>query len=214
MDKYDLFKSLSEIDDDALLAAEGSDLPRKKHPYIKILAACLMLVLCIGGFFYHLRNADSSRSPSLFSIVAYAENGVLEEYTLHSSFLNSGGTDENIFGVDVPLFDFTLQPSRMAEDPEEYTFFDFRVSVSIEGKSKKEIQRHVLVGYSGPAVGSDVPYQYFVLGWFEEDTVMTITFSDAKTGDLLEEHTVLVQPLTDSQTYRITVTNITTHEQK
>lgn len=214
MDKYDLYKSFSEIDDDTLLDAEGSDIPRRKHPFIKIIAACLLLVLSLAGYFHFFHFAGADRSGSLFSIVAHAENGVLEEYTLNSSFLNSGGTDENIFGVDVPLFDFTLQPSRMAENPEEYTFFDFRVSVSIEGKSKKEIQRHVLVGYSGPVAGSDAPYEYFVLGWFEEDTVMTITISDAKTGDILEEHTVLVQPLTDSQAYQITVTEIKSYEKK
>lgn len=214
MDKYDLYKSFSEIDDDTLLDAESSDIPRRKHPFIKIIAACLLLVLSLAGYFHFFHFAGADRGGSLFSIVAHAENGVLEEYTLNSSFLNSGGTDENIFGVDVPLFDFTLQPSRMAENPEEYTFFDFRVSVSIEGKSKKEIQRHVLVGYSGPVVGSDAPYEYFVLGWFEEDTVMTITISDAKTGDILEEHTVLVQPLTDSQAYQITVTEIKSYEKK
>ena len=210
MNRNDLYKSFTEVDDDALLRTELPHTTRRAHPHIRMIAASLALVLCLVGISFLLK-PDSSKEDtfSWFVITAYAADGGLEELGSNDGFFNSGGTGEPLFGVDAPLFRFTVKPANWEERQEAYS--SFVITVSCNGKIVDSLNDHVLVTHLLPAPGSDAPYECEIVGWFEEATDILITVSDKETGTLIEEQTVHVCYSPDSQAYQLTVTNVQTN---
>lgn len=211
MNRDDLYKSFSEVDDDALLRTELRHTTQRAHPRMRFIAASLALVLCLFGISF-LFNPDRSKVDtfSWFVITAYAADGDLEELGLNDGFFNSGGTGEPLFGVDAPLFRFTVKPANWEESQEIYS--SFVITVSCNGKIIDSLNDHVLVTHLIPVPGSDAPYECEIVGWFEEATDIIITVSDKETGTLIEEQTVNVCYSPDSQAYQLTVTNVQTND--
>ncbi len=210
MDKHDLYRSFCEVDDNTLLETENPPATHRKTFFIKMIAACLTLTLGVLGIYYHFSPVDPNRNvSSWFVITAYAEDGDMEELSLNEGFFNSGGSGEALFGVDVPLFNFKIQPTEREEGKEKYARFD--ISVSYNGKEVGVGDDHVVVSHLIPVPGSNASYEYEVVGWFEDATNITITVTNSDTGILIEELTVHVQPLEDSQTYQLTVIEVKTY---
>lgn len=214
MDKYDLFNSLNEIDDSTLLHTEQPHKSRIKYPVIKAIAACLALVICGLGLYFHFSKTDPSNpSAPWFGITAYAENGVKEELHLNCSFANSYKSETNLFGNDKPVFSFDVHPKKVAEQ-DDFPFNDWEIFVSYNGKKLDcRGDDHIMIAYTMPAVGYPGSPGYTVFGQFDEPTTLITSIFDRNTGSLLEEHTVHIQPLTDSEMYELTVLEIKTYYQ-
>lgn len=194
-----------------MLRTEFRHTMHRTHSRMSFIAASLALVLCLFGISF-LFNPDSSKDNtfSWFVITAYAADGDLEELGLNDGFFNSGGTGEPLFGVDAPLFRFTVKPANWEDNQAAYS--SFIITVSCNGKIIDSFDDHVLVMHKLPVPGSDAPYECEIVGWLEEPTDIIITISDKETGALIEEQTVNVRYSSDSQAYQLTVTNVQTNE--
>lgn len=217
MDKFDLFNSLNEIDDATLLSTEQSHKRRIKYPLIKAIAACLALVICGLGLYFHLRKpAPCDTTAPWFGITAYAENGVMEELQLNCSFANSYESKTNIFGNEKPLFNFDIKPKKVAGDQESFSIYNCDIFVSYNGKTLDfRGDDHIRVAYTTTAVGyPGYPSSpgYSVFGWFDEPTTLIISISHCDTGELLEKYSVLVTPTPETENYELTVLEIQTFE--
>ena len=146
MTEKELYQILGEIDPVMIEAAA----PDAKTRKIKIscskwiaVAACFALVLltCV----LPLRESPEGTVASLFTITARAADGEKIELEYGSYLLNSG-SQGNIFGVDMPTFNFTILPSDLENN--EAVFSRFNISVSYKFLNNKHIlpQRETLSG--------------------------------------------------------------------
>lgn len=217
MNRNDLYRSFSEVDDETLMRTEIRHTPHRLRPRLRLMVAALALVLCCGGILFWLTFDKPKDDPSSwFVITAYAtDSGDLTELGLNDACFNSGGTGENIFHVDVPVFSFTLSPANWGgnSNKSEKTYADFDVTVSYNGNMVDPKDKHIIVGLLYPTPGTDAPvrYGYEVLGWFEEPTDITISITDKDSGDLVEELTVNVKYIADSQAYQLTLIEVKTN---
>lgn len=206
MNRYDLYRSFGEIDDEILLRSEARRAPRRLRAVIRAAAAMLALALCAFGVSRALRSGETEAAASWFVVTARAEDGALTPLGPEDWCLNSGGGDGNIFGVDVPLFDLVLTPACWEEDKAAY--FKLDASLSYNGNTVGAGDGHVGLTHSFPAPGADEPARYGVVGWFEEPTDLTVTFTDRESGAVVETLTINVTPAEDLEGYRLTVTEI------
>ena len=213
MDKYDLFNSLSEIDDETLLSTEQPRPNRIKYPLIKALAACLALVICGFGLYFHFRKpTPGDASAPWFGITAYAENGVKEELQLNCGFANSYESKTNIFGNEKPLFNFDIHPKKATEQ-DDFPLNDWEIIVSYNDKNVDiRGDDHIFIAYTMPAAGYSGSPGYSILGQFDKPTTLNIRISDRNTGELLEKYSVHVKPMPETENYELTVLEIETYE--
>lgn len=213
MNRNDLYKSFTEVDDDALLRTELRRKTHHTHPRMRVIAASLALILCLFGISF-LFTPDNTKggNSSWFVITAYAADGELEELELNDGFFNSVDTEgvDTMFGVDAPLFSFVVKPANW--DGNQETYSSFSITISCNGKIVDSLDDHVAVTHLYPVPGSDAPYECQVVGWLEEPTDITISIYDKNTGDLIEEQIVNVCYTPESQAYQLTVTNVQTND--
>lgn len=212
MNKNDLFKSIGEIDEQTLHITECYR-PRKTNYLIGLIAASLAIICTVFGFLYFRSPDTSDRSaPNLFVITAQAVGGEWGELGLNNGFFNSGPSNDALFDTDFPLFDFIIEPT----NPEygQDTFWNCSIVISYNGVVCDSLEDdHLHVFYLIPGNGSGASYKYNIVGWFEEETDMTITITDRdRGGEVIEEFTVNVCYVADSQAYRLTVTDIRTND--
>lgn len=213
MNRNDLYRSFNEVDDEVLLQTELPSAAHRTHSYIKVIAASLALIICIAGISFLFRpNEPNSEPSSLFVLKAYAVDGNLTELGENDGCFNSGGSDEGLFDVDVPLFDFIIEPSDMGDGVD--TFLNCDIVISYNGVVCDSLEDdHVSVSYLIPTNGAGARYKYHIWGWFEEETDLTITITDRERGDeVIEEFTVNVCYVEESEAYRLTVTNVRTND--
>lgn len=214
MDKFDLFNSLNEIDDATLLSTEQPHRRTIKRPVIKAIAACLALVICGLGLYFHFRNPAADTTAPWFGITAHAENGVMEELHLNCSIANSYESKTNIFGNDKPVFNFDVHPKKGAEQ-DDFPLNDWDILVSYNDKNVDiRGDDHIFIAYTMPAAGYSGSPGYSVLGQFDAPTTLTISISDRNTGEILEEYSLHVKPMPETDNYELTVLEIKTYEQK
>ncbi len=209
MNKNDLYKSLGEVDDDLLIRTETKHKNKQMSPFIHILAASLAFVIGVAGLYFLFNSSNpSNRSSSWFVITAYADNGEMTELEINDGYFNSGGTGESIFNTDVPLFDFSLNPAKWQGNQDTYSHF--KVAVSYNGKAAGVKDEHITVVHSIPRPGSNEPYTYQILGWFEEPTDIVISITNKTSGIIVEEIIVNVCYTPELEAYKLTVTKIDT----
>ena len=214
MDKFDLFNSLNEIDDATLLSTEQPHRRIIKRPVIKAIAACLALVICGLGLYFHFRKPAADTTAPWFGITAYAENGVMEELHLNCGFANSYKSETNIFGNDKPVFNFDVHPKKVAKQ-DDFPLNDWDIIVSYNDKNVDiRGDDHIFIAYTMPAAGYPGSPGYSVLGQFDAPMTLTISISDRNTGELLEKYSVHVKPMPETENYELTVLEIKTYEQK
>lgn len=214
MNKETLFKSIGQIDEQTLIETE-SYRKKPRTRVVRLIAASLAIVLMVFGFSY-LFPKDQPTQPlsSWFVITAQAAEGDWNELVLNDGYFNSSGTNQSIsiFPADVPLFNFVVEPASF--DNNESIYSKFSVSVSYNNRTVDSLDDHVVVYNIIPLVGSNGAYGYEVTGWFEETTDVKVTIIDKNTGDLVEEITVNVKPQQGESVYKLTVTNVETHDVK
>ncbi len=185
---------------------------RKKNPWVKwvSIAACLSLIVMgsVLSFLFHSPERPQNGIVSYFVITAHAANGESTELGLEDSCLNSGPLQGNIFGVDMPMFNFSVRPSDLNNNESLYSRFD--ISISYNGKVVGDKDEHIIVGYLIPTPSSNEPWSYSISGWFTESTDIVITVTDRESREIVETITVNVRYVVDLREYELKITNLDT----
>lgn len=184
---------------------------RKKKTWVKwvSIAACLSLILMGGIFGNMLRSPDNGNNIlSYFVITAHAANGELTELGIADGCFNSGTAGGNIFGVDMPIFNFSVKPTDFKSNEALYERFD--ISVSYNGTPVKDKDKHVQVAYLIPIPPSDEPWSYSISGWFTEPTDILVTITDKESKEVTERITVSVKYIADRGGYELKITGLDT----
>ena len=208
--------ALGNVDENYIDEAVNYTPKRKKNTWVKwvSIAACLSLIV-LGGIFGNLfRSPDTPDVPennimSYFTLTAYAANGESTNLNFSGSCINSGKPKYNLFGHDMPLFHFNVEPSDLKNNEGVYERFDIAISYNgtlVDGKDE-----HILVGYvANVHRPTSKPYAYSVLGWFKEPTDVIVTITDKESKMVVEEITVNVKFDADRQEYELKITNFDT----
>lgn len=190
---------------------------RKKNTWIKwvSIAACLSLIVMGGVFGNVFRSPDThdngNNIMSHFMITAHAANGESTELSVASSCFSSGEPKSNIFGVDMPTFNFSVRPSDLKSNENVYMRFD--ISISYNGTPVKDKDEHILVAYIASAHSSQT-WGYSIIGWFTEPTDVVVTITDKESKAVVEEITVNVKYDANRQEYELKITNLDTEYAK
>ncbi len=208
MNNFDILEALNNVDDECLVNAKiNSDVKGKGFRRLKWIgmAACFMLVLlvCI------LPMVDFSDSPGyqpMLALTVYAADGTENSMILDHSFLNSGISGENIFGKEVPTFEFYVAPV------EHGAFDQYDIEISYTGKAVGDKDEHIRLLYVVPAQGIEGVGRYCIVGWFEEETDITVSLKDRESGEIVETMIVNVLYSEADEAYRMTLVYLYTIE--
>ena len=217
MKKKNISDALNNIDFDMVEDVYESTKAKKKKPkssWIKwgAMAACLCL-LVMGGIFGNLfRSPNAPDVPeyniiSFFTITAHAANGETKVLNVTDSFVSSGEPKYNMFGHNIPLFSFDVEPSDLKSNEAVYQRFD--ISISYNGTPVKNKDEHIMVAYLASAHTSQT-YGYTIFGWFTEPTDVVVTITDKESKAVVEEITVNVKYDANLQEYELKLTNLDT----
>jgi len=206
--------ALGNVDESYLDEATSYTPKKKKNTFQKwvSIAACLSLILTggiIGSLFLSPDGTDDGIS-SYFVISTLAADGEAKELSVASSCFNSGPAQGNIFGVDMPIFNFDVKPSSLKNNEAIYDRFDISVSyngvtVGMEGK----IDEHIMIGYYFSTLDPN-ERGYFVSGWFTEPTDVIVHILDKDSREIVEAYTIHVVYLEDRQEYELKITDLNT----
>ena len=217
MKKENISDALNNIDFDMIEDVYESTKAKKKNtksPWLKwgAIAACLSLVV-MGGIFGNLfRSPNAPDVPennimSFFTITAHAANGETKVLNVSDSFVSSGEPKYNMFGHNIPLFSFDVEPSDLKSNEAVYQRFD--ISISYNGTPVKNKDEHIMVAYLASAHTSQT-YGYTIFGWFTEPTDILINIVEKDSREIVETITVNVKYFADKQEYELELTNLTT----
>ena len=217
MKKENISNALNNIDFDMIEDVYESTKAKKKKlksSWIKwgAIAACLCL-LVMGGIFGNLfRSPNAPDVPenniiSFFTITAHAANGETKVLNVSDSFVSSGEPKYNMFGHNIPLFSFDVEPSDLKSNEAVYQRFD--ISISYNGSPVKNKDEHIMVAYLASAHTSQT-YGYTIFGWFTEPTDVVVTITDKESKAVVEEITVNVKYDANLQEYELKLTYLDT----
>ena len=217
MKKENISDALNNIDFDMIEDVYESTKAKKKQlksSWIKwgAIAACLCL-LVMGGIFGNLfRSPNAPDVPenniiSFFTITAHAANGETKVLNVSDSFVSSGEPKYNMFGHNIPLFSFDVEPSDLKSNEAVYQRFD--ISISYNGTPVKNKDEHIMVAYLASAHTSQT-YGYTIFGWFTEPTDVVVTITDKESKAVVEEITVNVKYDANLQEYELKLTYLDT----
>ena len=219
MKKENISDALNNIDFDMIEDVYESTKAKKKKPkssWIKwgAIAACLCL-LVMGGILGNLfHSPDTPDVPqksitSYFVITAHAANGESTELSISSSCFNSGEAKSNIFGNDMPTFNFSVSPSALKSNEAIYERFDISISYNGTTVTVTDKDEHISIAYLASAHSSQT-YGYSIIGWFTEPTDILINIVEKDSREIVETITVNVTYFADKQEYELKITNLTT----
>lgn len=215
MTSEQIYRELGGIDP-ALVAqaAPGEKITKKRHQWIKwVAAAACLTLMAAGGILWRWQQTPEKpvetvgRVTSYFTITAMAADGEVKDLGVHSSCFNSSASKENVFGVDMPLFNFEVRPTDLKNNEVLYRRFD--IAVSYNGKLAQGKDEHVMVGFAGYRDGP-AAWAYFVSGWFTEPTELLIQIVDRESRQIVETIAVMVTYHAERQGYDLEITNLTT----
>ncbi len=198
---------------------EAAGYTKKRTSLIKwvSVAACLALIAAGGILFTILGSlgVPTDNIKSYFVITAHAANEEYKDLDMSDNFSNSGllssGTPQtNIFGHDIPLFNFEVRPSSLKDNETMYARFDVSIyygGVLVEGKDE-----HIRIAFVASKNNPLVAYSVF--GWFTEPTDVEIVITDKESGALVETITLHVNYLSDIEQYELKVTKLYTEYSK
>ena len=221
MKKENISDALNNIDFDMVEDVYESTKQKKKSNkslWLKwgAIAACLSLIV-MGGIFGNLfHSPDTPDVPennimSFFAITAHAANGETKVLNVSDSFVSSGEPKYNMFGHNIPLFSFDVEPSDLKSNEAVYQRFD--ISISYNGTPVKNKDEHIMVAYLASAHTSQT-YGYTIFGWFTEPTDVIVTITDKESKAVVEEMTVNVKYDANRQEYELKLTNLDTEYEK
>ena len=215
MTSEQIYRELGGIDP-ALVAqaAPGEKITKKRYQWIKwVAAAACLTLMSAGGILWRWQQTPEKpvetgdRVTSYFTITAMAADGEVKDLGVHSSCFNSSASKENVFGVDMPLFNFEVRPTDLKNNEVLYRRFD--IAVSYNGKLAQGKDEHVMVGFVGYRDGP-AAWAYFVSGWFTEPTELLIQIIDKESRQIVETIAVMVTYHAERQGYDLEITNLTT----
>ena len=215
MKKENISDALNNIDFDMVEDVYESTKQQKKSNkslWLKwgAIAACLSLVV-MGGIFGNLfRSPNAPDVPennimSFFTITAHAANGETKVLNVSDSFVSSGEPKYNMFGHNIPLFSFDVEPSDLKSNEAVYQRFD--ISISYNGTPVKNKDEHIMVAYLASAHTSQT-YGYTIFGWFTEPTDIYVTLTDKETNEVVDERIVSVKYNAEQEKYDLQITKI------
>ena len=220
MTNKNIYRSLGGLDPELVAKAAPVEKVQKnkKNAWVKwvSMAACLCLIIMGGvlGNLFRSPDVPENNIMSYFVITAYAANGESTELSVADSCFNSSGTpQDNIFGVDMPLFNFLVSPSDLKNNEAIYERFDISVSYNgtlVGGKDEYVMDEHVMITYLISTTNPDEPWAYSILGWFTEPTDIIVQILDKESREIMETITVNVKYLADKQEYELELKNLTT----
>lgn len=221
MKKENISDALNNIDFDMVEDVYESTKQKKKSNkslWLKwgAIAACLSLIV-MGGIFGNLfHSPDTPDVPennimSFFAITAHAANGETKVLNVSDSFVSSGEPKYNMFGHNIPLFSFDVEPSDLKSNEAVYQRFD--ISISYNGTPVKNKDEHIMVAYLASAHTSQT-YGYTIFGWFTEPTDVIVTITDKESKAVVEEMTVNVKYDANRQEYELKLTSLDTEYAK
>lgn len=180
---------------------------KKSRVWLKwgALAACLSLIVA-GVIFGDIFRSPDNSIVSYFVISAHAANGDLTDLGVDEKCFNSIMPQENVFGVQMPLFNFFVRPSGMKGN-EEYSRFD--IIVSYNGIRVEDQDEHILVSYIISEEKFDDPWVYSVSGWFDKPTNIIVDIVDKDSREIVETTTVNVKFDADRNGYDLEIVNLT-----
>ena len=220
MTNKEFYREMGNIDPDLIEAAAPAEKVQKKNTNAWVkwvsIAACLSLIV-MGGIFgnlFHSPNTPDNGNNilSYFVITAHAANGESTELGLADSCFNSGTAEGNAFGVDMPLFNFSVKPTDLKNNEALYERFD--INISYNGTPIKDKDEHVQVAYLIPVQPSDEPWSYSIMGWFEEPTDIVVTIIDRESEAIVEKITVNVKYDAERQEYELKIVSLDTEYTK
>ena len=189
----------------------------KRKTWIKwaSVAACVSLIFASALLLHIFRSPDTSGEhgpiTSYFVITALAADGEPTDLTLNNGFLNSvPAQGENIFGVDMPLFNFSVTPSDLNNNETIYERFDISISYNGSTVTVTDKDEHIFIAYIYNRNSSGGACAWSVMGWFTEPTDVIVHIIDKETRAIVETITVNVNYLANKQEYELKVTNLTT----
>ena len=223
MKKENISDALNNIDFDMIEDVYESTKAKKKKPkssWIRwgAIAACLCL-LVMGGILGNLfHSPDTPDVPqksitSYFVITAHAANGESTELSISSSCFNSGEAKSNIFGNDMPTFNFSVSPSALKSNEAIYERFDISISYNGTTVAVTDKDEHISIAYLA-SVHSSQTYGYSIIGWFTEPTDVVVTITDKESRAVVEEISVNVKYDANRQEYELKLTNLDTEYAK
>ena len=210
---------LGKVDEKYIKEADPEVKSKRKAPaWTKwvAMAACLSLIIAGGLFGNIFHSPDTPDVPennimSFFAITAHAANGETKVLNVSDSFVSSGEPKYNMFGHNIPLFSFDVEPSDLKSNEAVYQRFD--ISISYNGTPVKNKDEHIMVAYLASAHTSQT-YGYTIFGWFTEPTDVVVTIADKESKAVVEEMTVNVKYDANRQEYELKLTNLDTEYAK
>jgi len=215
MTENKLQRAINGIDEKYLQEAATYVKTKKKSVWVKWVsfAACLA-VIATGGILIKLLGSLGVPTDSInsyFVITAHAANEESKDLDMsdnfsNSGFLSSGTSQVNIFGHNIPLFNFDVRPSSLKDNETMYARFDVSVyygGVLVDGKDE-----HIRVAFV--ASKNNPLIAYSVIGWFTEPTDVEIVITDRETQSVVETITLNVRYLSDTEQYELKVTKLDT----
>ncbi len=182
---------------------------QKKTAWVKwgAVAACFTLLLSLF-FLPRLLTPESEREGLGFVITAYAADGSTNELKPNQNIFSSvvPGQEQNIFGVDMPLFHFVVEPAAWSNIDDLTRGYE--LDILCNGKPIAEMEDHVWVGVlftDGPERSTS---RYFVTGWFTEPTNLKIRIKNSESGELLETLFVRVTYSEEERAYDLLLTDL------
>ena len=207
-------EAFGNIPEDLVSEAVTYKSTSKKKSFIKwgAIAACLCLLVMGGAFGNLFRSPDVPNNGnnilSYFVITAHAANGESTELGIAEGCFNSGTSEGNVFGVDMPIFNFSVKPTDLKSNEALYERFD--ISISYNGNPVKDKDEHVQVAFLIPIQPSNEPWSYSIIGWFTEPTDIFVTITDKESKAVVEEITVRVSYDANRQEYELKIINLDT----
>ena len=151
-------------------------------------------------------NITDDVDPPTFVIKTLSSSGAPIELGLRESCFNSVDLPENMFGVDMPLFSFSVRPYGSNSIKDVYSHYDIFVSynnVKVEGQDE-----HINVAYVTPMPDSKESGYYSVSGWFTEPTEITVKIINKYTKNIVDWIIVKVSYLESMEEYELEIVNI------
>lgn len=221
MNRFDLFRSIGEVDEKLLARSEVRD---RRRPGRSVWVTAASFALCIGilGLALMLTGTPghSSGAPTTprFFISAYAEDGSLMNLSQNDRCNTGLPTDKNRFDTDYPMFCFYLNHGNW--DKEKQLGENVEIVVSYNGNvvwmgGAQDPHLQLYYNTTDDPFLSDL-YLEKVVGWFAEPTDLVFAVQKTLWGAdgrpektiTLETFTVNVCYIARTNNYRLTVTDV------
>ncbi len=211
MTSKNIHKALGGLDPQLVLKAapsgEHKQVKGQKAAWVKwgAAAACFVLAfsMCILPM---LDFSESSEPRSMLSLTVYASDGTENGMEIDQSYLNSSFFDQNIFGKDVPVFEFYVAPVEYGEDGDIFERYD--IEISYNGKIADEDDEHIRLLFAVPQEGIYGIGRYGIIGWFDEPTDIIVTLKAKESGETVEKMTVHVSYSEADAAYQMILTDL------